>query len=247
MNQPAQTVFLQSAQTSGLEVAGSFARRDGSIWLELTFANHANQPVGDFAIQFNKNTFGLGPAAPLQVPSPIPPRNATNAAPLLLQPNTPSMVQPSSPLTNIQVALRCSAGVFYFQTLISLHVFFAENGMMGQSEFLREFADIPDNEQRNYLINNIPSDVSSSVLKSDGTLRNKLAKNNVFVVAQRNISGVEHYYCSVRLLGGSLFVMELKVSPDGSAIAISTKSRTPQELVSAFHDAIESIILSSAL
>lgn len=41
--------------------------------MDLTFANRAMQPMAGFAIQFNKNSFGLSPASALQVNSPLPP------------------------------------------------------------------------------------------------------------------------------------------------------------------------------
>ena len=40
--------------------------------MDLTFANRAMQSMAGFAIQFNKNSFGLSPAAQLQVSSPLP-------------------------------------------------------------------------------------------------------------------------------------------------------------------------------
>ena len=53
-------------------ILGTFSRRQGQIFMDLTFFNRAMQPMGGFAIQFNKNSFGLNPAVALQVNSPIP-------------------------------------------------------------------------------------------------------------------------------------------------------------------------------
>ena len=55
-----------------LFILGTFSRRQGQIFMDLTFFNRAMQPMGGFAIQFNKNSFGLNPAVALQVNSPIP-------------------------------------------------------------------------------------------------------------------------------------------------------------------------------
>ena len=41
----------------------------------MTFSNKAMQPLSGFGIQFNKNSFGLAPAQPLNVPA-IPPNQA---------------------------------------------------------------------------------------------------------------------------------------------------------------------------
>ncbi|KAI8870138.1 Adaptor protein complex beta subunit [Ramicandelaber brevisporus] len=251
------STLLHPSQTNGLEVAGAFVRRDGGIFLELVFANHSSQPIGDFAIQFNKNTFGLTGLGALQVPSPIPPGSMADASPLQLQVNAPNMVQPSTPLANLQVALKSSLGVFYFQTLVSLHVFFAENGALGQSEFLREFSEIPDSEQHAYSISSpqltalVDQQRAAAVLGNNAStnavsVRNKLHRNNIFVVAERTLDGVAHYYCSVRLLGGTLFVLEIKIGTDAVA-TVSTKTTAPADLVEAFHTALEAVLASGPL
>ena len=43
--------------------------------MDMTFSNKAMQPLSGFGIQFNKNSFGLAPAQPLNVPA-IPPNQA---------------------------------------------------------------------------------------------------------------------------------------------------------------------------
>ena len=48
-------VWLPAAKGKGLEITGTFARRNGRIYMELTFMNKAMQAMAGFAIQFNKN------------------------------------------------------------------------------------------------------------------------------------------------------------------------------------------------
>ena len=48
-------IWLQPANAKGLEVSGTFALRQGSITMEMTFTNRALQAMGNFEIQFNKN------------------------------------------------------------------------------------------------------------------------------------------------------------------------------------------------
>ena len=47
--------MLDASHGKGLDITGTFARRNGMISLEMTFTNRALQPMTDFAIQFNKN------------------------------------------------------------------------------------------------------------------------------------------------------------------------------------------------
>ena len=73
-------MLLAASQAKGLEINGTFARRSGKIFLELSFTNRAMQPVSDFAFQFNTNSFGIMPAAALQVRSPLPPNQTADTA-----------------------------------------------------------------------------------------------------------------------------------------------------------------------
>lgn len=50
-------VYLNANAAKGLEIQGTFARRRGNAYLDLTVSNKALQPMTDFAIQFNKNTY----------------------------------------------------------------------------------------------------------------------------------------------------------------------------------------------
>ncbi|WAR01329.1 AP1B1-like protein [Mya arenaria] len=59
---PPQEVWLPASKGKGLEITGTFARKNNQINMELTFTNKAMQPMSGFAVQFNKNSFGLMPA-----------------------------------------------------------------------------------------------------------------------------------------------------------------------------------------
>ena len=52
-------VWLPAAKGKGLEVSGTFWRRQKQIFMELTFSNKAMQPMTDFGIQLNKNRYSL--------------------------------------------------------------------------------------------------------------------------------------------------------------------------------------------
>lgn len=52
-----KAMLLSPQQGKGLGIHGTFARRQGNVFLDLTFANKAMSPMGDFAIQFNTNRY----------------------------------------------------------------------------------------------------------------------------------------------------------------------------------------------
>ncbi|KAI8925238.1 adaptin N terminal region-domain-containing protein [Entophlyctis helioformis] len=114
--------LLLAATAQGLDMSGTYVRRHGAVHLDLTVANKAAGPMSDFAIQFNVNTFGLAPAAPLVVPLLQPGSTADVSLPL----TTAGPAQRTDPLNLVQIAVKNNYGVFYFQTLVPLHVLLLE-------------------------------------------------------------------------------------------------------------------------
>lgn len=94
-----KTVWLPAEKGKGLEVQGTFSRRNGQVSMDMLFTNRAMQAMTGFAIQLNKNSFGLVPSAPLQVGALQP--SQTIEASLIL--NTTGPVQRMEPLNNLQV------------------------------------------------------------------------------------------------------------------------------------------------
>ena len=136
---PPKQEWLSAAKGKGLEVHGTFSRKNGTIFMDMTFANKAMQPMSGFGIQFNKNSFGVTPAQPLNVPA-VPPNQSVDVS---LPLNTSGAIQKMEPLTNLQVAIKNSIDVFYFATIVPTHVYFGEDGNMEKKVFLATWKDIP--------------------------------------------------------------------------------------------------------
>lgn len=110
---------------------------------------------------FSPPSFGLAPAAPLQVHAPLSPNQTVEIS---LPLNTVGSVMKMEPLNNLQVcpggvclegcrqqaplggsamtipspqvAVKNNIDVFYFSTLYPLHIVFVEDGKMGESGLL---------------------------------------------------------------------------------------------------------------
>ncbi|KAJ1810704.1 AP-1 complex subunit beta-1, partial [Coemansia sp. RSA 2599] len=226
---PSQKVLLDAQQSQGLEILGTFARRNGQIQMEMSFSNKSGIPIGDFAIQFNKNTFGLMPGSSLNVGTLAPMGYGDVILPLTL--GGPSM--PMQPLTNIQIAIKSTAGVFYFQTQYSLHILLDETGQCDQGTFLRMWKTVPENMQSSHTAHNLR-------FASMEDMRNKLNMNSVFTVAQRSVGNATHFYTSSKMFDGTLFYSEIKVANNFQAAIIVTKSSNTQ-LIPLYQKAIEDI------
>ncbi|XP_059165905.1 AP-1 complex subunit beta-1-like isoform X2 [Physella acuta] len=211
---PPQEVWLTAAKGKGMEITGTFARRNKQIYMELTFTNKAMQPMLGFAIQFNKNSFGLQPASPLQLQSPLPPnQSASTSLPL----NTQGQVQKMEPLTNLQVAIKNNISVFYFSCQIPMHVLFTEEGEMDKKDFLSSWKEIPSQNEVQSTIMNVQHNAD--------TVSQKLGNNNIFTIAKRNVEGQDMLYQSLSLTNGIRVLAELKIQPGMSNFTLSLKSR----------------------
>ncbi|XP_060081301.1 AP-1 complex subunit beta-1-like [Ylistrum balloti] len=211
---PPSEVWLQAAKGKGLEINGTFSRKQNAVYMEFTFTNKAMQPMSGFAVQFNKNSFGLTAAAPLQVQSPLPPNQGASAS---LELNHMGPVQKMDPLTNLQVAVKNNIDVFYFSCSIPMHVLFVEDGEMDKRVFLATWKDIP-------ATNEVQSTISNVQHNAD-TVQQKLRNSNIFTIAKRNVEGQDMLYQSLKLTNGIWVLAELKIQPSNQNFMLSLKAR----------------------
>uniref|UniRef100_A0A674NAV7 AP complex subunit beta n=1 Tax=Takifugu rubripes TaxID=31033 RepID=A0A674NAV7_TAKRU len=197
---PPKTVWLPAMKAKGLEISGTFSRRAGVIQMEMTLTNKAMSVMADFAIQFNKNSFGLSPAGPLQVLTPLSP-NQTVEATLPLSNVGPVMKM--EPLTNLQVAIKNNIDIFYFSCQYPISLLFVEDGKMDRQVFLATWKDIPNDNESQF-------QVKDCHLNSDAA-SNKLQASNVFTIAKRTVDGQDMLYQSMKLTNGIWVLAELKV------------------------------------
>lgn len=211
---PPQETWLTAVKGKGLEVSGTFARRNNGVVMELTLTNKALQQMSGFAIQFNKNSFGLIPAQQMNVPSPLMPNQSVNISIPL---NTTGPVQRMDPLANLQVAMKNNVDVFYFACSIPMHTLFVEDGEMDKRVFLATWKDIPAQNEIQHEITNVQHNAD--------TVSQKLKNNNVFTIAKRNVDGQDMLYQSIKLTNGIWVLAELKIQPGNPNFTLSLKSR----------------------
>jgi hypothetical protein len=214
IREPPKQIWLPAVRGKGLEITGTFTRRNGHIFMEMTFSNKAMQAMDGFAVQFSKNSFGLAPAQPLQVPTPLHPNVSSDIS---LQLNTMCTVQKMKPLTSLKVAIKNNVDVFYFNCIVPTHVFCVEDGAMDKRVFLATWKDIPSQNEVQYVLENVTPNV--------GQISQKLQANNVFTIAKRNVEGQDMLYQSLKLTNNIWVLAELKVQPGVHKFTLSLKSR----------------------
>ncbi|XP_050695182.1 AP-1 complex subunit beta-1-like [Eriocheir sinensis] len=223
-------VWLPANRGKGMEIHGTFNRRNGIITMDMTIHNKAMQPITNFAIQLNKNSFGISPAAPLNVPAPLAPNQSVDAS-LTLSISGP--VQRMDPLTNLQVAIKNSVDVFYFATVMPMHIFFTEDGAMEKRVFLSTWKDIPSQNEVQFNIDNINM--------NGDAISNKLQSSNIFTIAKRNVEGQDMLYQSIKLTNGIWVLTELKLQPGNTTVVLSLKSRAT-DVAQGIFEAFEGIL-----
>ncbi|XP_033904463.1 AP-1 complex subunit beta-1 isoform X2 [Acipenser ruthenus] len=212
-----KAVWLPAVKAKGLEIAGTFSRRQGHMYMDMTFTNKALQHMLDFAIQFNKNSFGVIPTTPLAIHTPLMPNQSIDVS---LPLNTIGPVMKMDPLNNLQVAVKNSIDVFYFSCLIPLSIFFVEDGKMERQVFLATWKDIPNENELQYQI-------KECHLNAD-TVSGKLQNNNIYTIAKRNVEGQDMLYQSLKLTNGIWILAELRIQPGNPNYTLSLKCRAPE-------------------
>uniref|UniRef100_A0A8C2DRQ7 AP complex subunit beta n=1 Tax=Cyprinus carpio TaxID=7962 RepID=A0A8C2DRQ7_CYPCA len=222
-------VWLPAVKAKGLEISGTFSRRQGHMYMDMSFINKALQHMTDFAIQFNKNSFGVIPTTPLAMHTPLMPSQSIDIS---LPLNTIGPVMKMDPLNNLQVAVKNNIDVFYFSTLIPLSVFFVEDGKMERQVFLATWKDIPNENELQYQI-------KECHLNAD-TVSGKLQNNNIYTIAKRNVEGQDMLYQSLKLTNGIWILAELRIQPGNPNYTLSLKCRAPEvsQYVYQMYDAI---------
>ncbi|XP_006784342.1 AP-1 complex subunit beta-1 isoform X5 [Neolamprologus brichardi] len=212
-----KTVWLPALKAKGLEISGTFARRSGVIQMEMTLTNKAMSVMTDFAIQFNRNSFGLAPAGPLQVLTPLSP-NQTIEVTLPL--NTVGPVMKMEPLNNLQVAVKNNIDVFYFSCQYPISMLFVEDGKMERQVFLATWKDIPNDSEAQFQIKDchLSSDAAS----------NKLQGSNIFTIAKRTVDGQDMLYQSMKLTNGIWVLTEMRVQAGNPVYTVSLKCRAAE-------------------
>ncbi|XKL64213.1 hypothetical protein PGB90_004299 [Kerria lacca] len=227
---PPKQIWLTAESGKGLEITGTFSRKNGIINMEFLFKNKAMQPMIGFAIQLNKNSFGLTPQRPLQVVNPLIPGGSQEVS---LPLSTTGAVQRMEPLTSLQVAIKNSIDVFYFACIVPMNVFFVEDGQMDKRLFLSTWKDIPAQNEMQYTIQNI--------LCNAEVVAQKMTQNNVFTIAKRNVESQDMLYQSLKLTNGIWVLNELKIQPGNPNITLSLKTQA-LDVAPGIYQAYEAIL-----
>ncbi|XP_030454004.1 beta-adaptin-like protein C [Syzygium oleosum] len=230
---PPLPVLLPASTGQGLQISAQLIRRDGQIFYSLFFENNSPVALDGFMIQFNKNSFGLAAAGPLQVPQLQPGTSAGTLLPMVLFQN----LSTGPPNSLLQVAVKNNQQpVWYFNDKISLLAFFTEDGKMERASFLETWRSLPDS-------NEVSKDLPGAVVSNVETTLDRMAASNLFFIAKRKHANQDVFYFSAKIPRGVPFLIELTLVVGVPGVKCAIKTPGP-EMAPLFFEALETILKS---
>jgi len=205
----------------GLRVAAALVRgRGGTIGLRLTLGNFTSVTMGAFAIQVNKNAFGLAPSATMQVPDLAP--NATANTILELVPNRlQSGAPPGMPLY-LECAIKCSLDVFYFGVHYDLSTVLTHQEPVNKEVFRETWQRI-NGGQHATLVGQ-----ASQRLTSEMVLPRLQQYFMQFVVSREAPPSSDFLYLSTVTTNNLAIFCELGLQRNGAGIQLAVCTEVPQ-------------------
>jgi len=203
---------------TGFGLAAAIVRQSGSIQLMLTLRNESQVPIGGFAVQVNKNPFGLAPAAQLVCPD-LAPGQSHEAVMTLTAGALLSNTAPTNPLF-LQIALKNSLDIFYFNVPFDLPAVFVENGGVNKDSFTQVWQKVSDQRQ------STRTGIADKTLTPDG-IKTSLTLDNVSYVAQRQKDDDTMFvYVSATTTNNIVLLAEVSISRKNNSVELKTRTET---------------------
>lgn len=162
---------------TGFGIAAALVRQGAGCQLMMTFSNSSPVPINGFAIQVNKNPFGIGANTALVAPDLMP--GSTQEVTLAMTPNSQALLSntaPTNPLF-LQIAIKNSLDIFYFNVPFDLPAVLSTEGI-AKDQFSPVWQRVGDTKKQ------VVTGTTERTLTQD-SLRSLLANDNIHYVAQR--------------------------------------------------------------
>ncbi|KAJ4870747.1 Beta-adaptin-like protein C [Raphanus sativus] len=229
---PQLPVVLPASSGQGLQIRAQLTRQDGQVFYSMLLENNSQSVLDGFMIQFNKNSFGLAAAEPLQIQPLQPGASARTMLPMVLSQNMSA--GPTNSL--LQVAVKNNQQpVWYFTDKIVLHALFSEDGRMERGTFLETWRSLPDS-------NEVQKDFPGITITSVESTLDSLAASNMFFIAKRKNGNQDVLYLSAKVPRGVPFLIELTAMVGQPGLKCAVKTPTP-EIAPLFFESLEMLFM----
>ena len=139
-----------SRGSCGLGIEASVAKEKNDIYMYMVVKNATRGALSQFAVQFNKNSFGLAPKTSAMSISELTPGESARVKIPLEANKLNSGSPPSEPQLSLQVAVRTNIDIFYFVVPFDLHVVLDRSkatGIVTESNFSASWEALKSSEK----------------------------------------------------------------------------------------------------
>ena len=215
---PQHKVTLPADRGEGMQIRSAFASENGKPVLQITIENNTAGPLSGFAVQFNKNSFGLVPESPAALGACLPQQimpgsSGSGSMPML----TNGPLSDSKGL--VQMAIKTNVKVFYFQDAADLTMFLTPDGRLEQAAFLEQWRN-PSMQEHRQEVSGVPERPVESIMP-------KFEGAQVFFIA-RTKRDVDLVYLSCKSFNNIVLLAEVGFRPGTGAVSVVVKSAQPQ-------------------
>jgi hypothetical protein len=208
------------ADNSGLEVKGSLQRINDRLILELYLRNATNmETISEFAIKFDKNSFGLVPTNAIEDFSLESGESKKIILDIDVNENNSNQA-PGKPIL-INCALRTNLGVFVFQIPVMMSVLLVKQSKMVNVNEIRDLWKQIETESDMY--HKVAS--LSEVLTSPQAIKERLLDNNiVFMEEGRNENGSPCLYFIAKTTNNLTILIQLTFKNGDVTLCVKSKN-----------------------
>ncbi|KAJ6234964.1 ap-1 complex subunit beta-1 [Anaeramoeba flamelloides] len=211
-------LLLNSTKGKGIQIEGTFRRRNREIFFDLSITNKTSAPVGGLAIAFNTNLFGLKPKAPVVkgVIMPTQTRESSIRCPI----DKTHIPKNTKANLNIQIALRCSGKNLFFHDRPPLNIFLKEDLKILKKDFLNHWKQIPEENEMEKEITNVKKmDISY--------IKHLFENKNIFFVTKRKDGDLDILYFATKFESDHISLLELVLISNLNQIQLNIRSINP--------------------
>jgi hypothetical protein len=210
-------VALPADRGEGMQVRSAIVNQGGRLFQQITIENNSMAPLSGFAVQYNKNSFGLVPETPNALGQVLPPSIAPGQSASGLVPLKHDG-QPSDSKGAVQMAIKNNVKVFYFQDVCDVCAFLAADGRLEKNAFLEQWRALPGECS-------VQAQGLAPAQENVDAVCTRLEAASIFFIARRKMpDGADMVYFSVKTLNGLTLLAEIGFRPGSGAASIAVKS-----------------------
>jgi AP-1 complex subunit beta-1 len=216
---PSKPSLVTSEAGHGVFINGMMTKIDGQLCLDLDVGNSTPTPFQNFAVQFNKNTFGICPSSAQLVLSTAVSNGSSTPARINLA-VTPQMLNQADPNLNLQVAVKnsTSGNVFYFTAPVAMECLMAATPAMEIQNLITSWRSIDEALEASVVVNDLPTTDIEAV-------KAKLSAHNINFSAAKEVQPGQHVvYFSCKTITNSTFLVELKFKAGMNVAKVTVRS-----------------------